>query len=358
MTDQTRQTAASSEQTRIKPAKCIVWDLDDTIWEGTLLEGPIRSLRPGLLEIIKELDSRGILHSVASKNDRAQALEMLQRFGLVDYLLYPQIGWGEKSRSIATIASRLNIGIDSIIFIDDQRFEREEVSFVHPQVWCVDPSDISDLLADQRLITCTLSHESRTRRLLYQAEMIRREKEEQFTGTSEEFLATLDMKLTICPARAEDLQRAVELTERTNQLNSTGSTYSYEQLDFLRMSSSHILLMAYLQDKYGDYGAIGLALAERQPRLLTIKLLLMSCRVLSRGVGMILPLYFMNLARKEQCLLKADFRITDRNRIMYVTYRLAGFREEERNGDSVVLTHDLNTIPVYPYYLDIQIIHR
>ena len=87
--------------------------------------------------------------------------------------------------------------------------------------------------------------------------------EREFVGTNEEFLATLGMIFTIAPAGEEDLQRAEELTVRTNQLNSTGYTYSYEELDALRESPDHLLLVATLADRFGSYGKIGLALVEK-----------------------------------------------------------------------------------------------
>src|SRR5215207_9813937 len=118
--------------------KCVVWDLDDTVWDGILLEDREVKLRPHVVRILETLDGRGILHSIASRNDRDLALAKLQEFGLDEYFLYPQINWGSKAASIARIAQDLNIGLDAIAFVDDQPFEREEVAFVHGQVLCLD----------------------------------------------------------------------------------------------------------------------------------------------------------------------------------------------------------------------------
>ena len=112
------------------PVKCVVWDLDNTLWRGVLLEGPV-TLRPEIPTVIKTLDQRGILHSIASPNDHDVALAQVERFGLSEYFLFPQINWQTKSTSLATIADALNIGIDSLALIDDQAFEREEVRHVH-----------------------------------------------------------------------------------------------------------------------------------------------------------------------------------------------------------------------------------
>ena len=98
---------------------------------------------------------------------------------------------------------------------------------------------------------------------MYRDQIARNQAEANFVGPNEEFLASLDMTFTIAPAAREDLQRAEELTVRTNQLNSTGRTYSYEELDALRESPEHLLLVASLQDRFGSYGKIGLALIEK-----------------------------------------------------------------------------------------------
>lgn len=335
-----------------KPIKCVVWDLDDTLWQGTLLEDSAITLRPGMVEIIKELDRRGILQSIASKNDPALALARMQALQISDYFIYPQIGWSEKSAAVKRLAAQLNLGLDAMALVDDQAFEREEVQFVYPQVACFEAENLDELLSHPRLNPKFVSEESRNRRLMYRAEIERRQEEERFTGPKEEFLASLGMRFTIAPAGVGDLQRAAELTERTNQLNTTGYTYSCDELEQFRNSPDHILVMASLEDKFGSYGSIGLVLAERREALM-LKLLLVSCRVMSRGVGMVLLQYFMNLAKSERMSLLAEFLPNDRNRMMYVSYRFAGFYEHEKRGDVVILKHDLDTIPPFPDYIQV-----
>ena len=161
---------------------------------------------------------------------------------------------------------------------------------------------------------------------MYQSDAVRDEVEQEFVGTNEEFLATLDMTFTISRARREDLQRAEELTVRTNQLNSTGRTYSYEELDELRESPDHLLLVASLTDRFGSYGKIGLALVEKGRPAWHLRMMLMSCRVMSRGVGMVLLNHVMWLAKADGATLRADFVETGRNRMMHVTYAFAGLQ--------------------------------
>ncbi len=338
-----------------RKVKCVVWDLDNTLWDGTLLEGDAVSLRDGVREIIQALDARGILHSIASRNHAESALARLRELGLEEYFLYPQIHWGSKAASIRTITESLNIGLDSICFIDDQPFELAEVQTALPQVLCLDATQLLHLPVMPELNPETVTAEARMRRQMYLGEMRRKQTEEAFTGPQEEFLATLGMVFTIAPARAEDLARAEELTNRTNQLNTTGRTFSREELEKLRCSDRHLLLMSELTDKFGSYGKIGLALVECDPEVWTIRLLLMSCRVMSRGVGTIMLNHILRKAREAGVRLLSEFISNDRNRMMYVTYKFAGFTEIENRGGVQILEHGLEAIPRVADYISVRV---
>lgn len=135
-----------------KPAekvKCVVWDLDNTLWNGTLIETDNPEdlkIRPGVLEIIHELDQRGIIQSIASKNDMDVAWPVVEKLGIAEYFLYPQIHWNAKSDSIRQIAKALNIGIDTFAFIDDSNFERMQVQSALPQVRVYDEKELQNIL--------------------------------------------------------------------------------------------------------------------------------------------------------------------------------------------------------------------
>lgn len=336
-------------------SKCVIWDLDNTLWEGILSEDRQVRLRPGVTEVIQTLDSRGILQSIASKNDHDAAMAVLRDVGLAEYFLYPQINWNPKSSSIQSIAKSLNLGLDAMTFVDDQPFELDEVRFAYPQILCIDAAELDGLLSRPELIPHFITEDSRLRRQMYLADIERNRVEAEHVGTPEEFLASLNMRLFIGPAQPGDLERAEELTLRTNQLNTTGYTYSHDELDGFRRSSEHDLLVAALEDKYGSYGKIGLALVSHDGDAHTIRLLLMSCRVMSRGVGTVLLSYIMNKAKAAGVRLLAEFVSTDRNRMMYVTYKFAGFREIGKTERGVLMENDLTTIAPYPSYLQLTI---
>ena len=342
-------------QRRGRQVKCVVWDLDNTLWEGVLLEGDRLQLRTDVFRCIEELDRRGILNSIASKNDAEAAMKQLDEFGIVDYFLYPQIGWNAKSSSISTIASSLNISTDAIAFVDDQPFERAEVGHALPEVFTVDVEQVASVLERPDFHPAFSTDESSRRRELYQNGIRRDEAERSFTGTSHEFLATLGMRLIVEEAKPENLRRAEELTIRTNQLNSTGVTYSYEDLDRLRTSPDHLVLTASLRDRFGDYGTIGLCLIRKGDPHWHLMLLLTSCRVMSRGVGTVLLNYVMSLAKSAGRRLRADFVDTGRNRMMHIAYVFAGFREVGRQGDRLQFECDLSNVPDLPDYLEMHV---
>lgn len=331
--------------------KCVVWDLDNTLWDGVLLESTtLPHVRPQVRELIEELDRRGILQSVASKNEPEPAMAALAAHGLDQYFLYPQIGWDAKSQAIGIIAERLNIGLDTFAFIDDQAFERDEVLSVHPAVRVFAEDCVESLRTRADFMPLYVTEDSKNRRAMYQKDALRTQAQEAFKGPEDAFLRTLSLSLVLKPAREEDLYRAEELTVRTNQLNTTGVTYSVEQLRGLIASPQHQVIIAELDDKYGSYGAIGLLLISTQPGRWCVDLFLMSCRVMSRGVGGVILTALRRTCHNRQLTLAAQFRQTDRNRMMFITYRFAGFKEE---GE--LLVNDLAKIPPLPDYMRLHI---
>ncbi|MCY7295205.1 HAD-IIIC family phosphatase [Alteromonas sp. a30] len=337
-----------------KNVKCVVWDLDNTLWSGVLVEGDELILKPEIVNIIKALDAQGILQSIASKNNYEDAMDKLRSVGLDEYFLYPQINWNPKSSAIATIREKLNIGIDTFLFIDDQPFERDEVQALHPEVECVDALEYAALLHHPRIVNIKKTDDAAQRRVRYLEDMQRQNDEEDYQGTPEAFLAALDMEFTISSAQPEDLLRAEELTERTNQLNSTGITYDKEELAHFMNSDTHELLVCELKDKYGSYGKIGLALIEIGESSDMIKLLLMSCRTAARGVGSVLLSYLMKQAQSRGHTLQAQFKRTSRNRQMLVTYQFANFKEITRDDEgNILFENDLSLVKDYPDYIKV-----
>lgn len=333
--------------------KCVVWDLDDTVWEGVLAEGGATTLRPGVAELIRTLDARGILHSVASKNEPGNALERLRTFGLDEYFLYPQVSWTPKSELVRAVADQLNINVNTLMFVDDSPFERAEVADAYPQVRCVDSAELAGL-ADRPELNPPASADARDRRLLYRRDEQRRRHEESFAGPRTDFLRSLGMTLTIAPATAADLARAAELTQRTHQLNTTGLTFSATELEELLDRPDQTLLTMSLTDRFGSYGTIGVVLLGLHPREWRIRLFLMSCRVMGRNVGGAVLTHLARTADEAGLTLTADFLANDVNRPMYMVYRLAGFRDAGDTGQVRRLSLAGTAGREFPDYLDID----
>lgn len=332
--------------------KCVVWDLDNTVWDGVLIEDQSVTLKPHIKDIMTKLDERGILQSVCSRNDFSHAMDKLIEFELDQYFIYPQIGWGSKAEAIGRIIKDINIGFDTVAFIDDQVFEREEVNYKYPEILCLDVDVLDSLLDMEEFIPKFITEDSKKRRKLYKYDILRNKAEESFSGSDEEFLSSLQLKLSIKKAEEEDLKRAEELTVRTHQLNATGYTYSYDELAELIKSKKHEVLIVQLDDKYGEYGKIGLILIEKEEGLWKLQLLLMSCRVMSRGIGAVLINYLMNRAKEENVALHGYYVPNDRNRLMYITYKFAGFKEVHNDENLITLEADLSTVKSIPSYID------
>jgi FkbH-like protein len=307
------------------PVKLIVWDLDDTLWSGVLMEGDACAAVPDVVDFIRETDRKGVLHSIASRNDPAAAAAHLEKSGLQELFLYPQIGWGAKSHSVGHIAERLNIGLDAVLFIDDSDFELEEVRSAHPAIRTANVARLPELRNGGLFDALPVTGESRRRRQMYREDIRRRDAEQSFADTPDAFLATLHLRMRVAPATHADLERAEELVQRTNQLNSTGRIFSEAELAAMIDARRPTLLVATLEDRFGDYGTVALVVLEEGPERWTVELILVSCRVMSRGIGPILLDYLALRARDAGASLAVAFRDTGRNRAMKVALMITGF---------------------------------
>ncbi len=265
------------------PIKCVVFDLDGTVWDGVLVEGGDTRPRAAMLALIQALDARGILVSVASKNDPAAALAGLRAGGLADYVLHPQIGWGPKSRGLRAIAESLNIGIDSLAFVDDSPFERAEVAAALPEVRCVAAEDAPTLLDDPRCAG-SAGADARQRRAYYRTEASRRDAAAAWAEDHLGFLKSCALVLHIDDYQDADFERVVDLVQRTNQLNFSGAKYTRDQVATALDDDGLRVLVLRCQDRFGDYGTVGVVLVQRTGRVLRIEDMMISCRVQGRRI--------------------------------------------------------------------------
>lgn len=332
----------------MKTVKCLVWDLDDTLWDGVVLEGDDPPPFATAVETLNTLDQRGILHAVASRGEPRVATGHLAKQGLDHMFSAAEVNWGAKSESVRRVAETMNIGLDTIAFVDNDPLERAEVGIALPMVRCYPASSVGRLPGLPDFQPPFVTEESRLRRKMYRVESERKVAEQEHAGPSTEFLESLELEMTVRRATEEDLARAHELTVRTHQLNTTGLTVDMDGLRRLCDSPTHEVLVAGLRDRFGPYGTIGLALNEIRPDRNVLKLLLMSCRVMSRNVGTVLLGHLVGRALSAGRAAMAEFVPTDVNKIMLVTLRFAGFEVAERSGERLLLRYAADGAPALP----------
>lgn len=314
------------------PVKCVVFDLDNTLWTGVLLEGEVR-LRPGIRELFAWLDERGILISIASKNAESDALAQLADEGLDQFLLYPQINWEPKSQSIRRIASLIDIGIDTLMFVDDNPFERAQVTEAVPEVETLPETALPDLSSHPRL-QGGVTPESRRRRAMYQEAAARQQVAEQFTDYHR-FLAECEIVLEIRPDRESDFERIAELVQRTNQLNFSGRKYDREAISGILRDPAQDRFVIDAKDRFGSYGTVGFCLAACAEGTVTVEDFMLSCRVQGKYVEQALFDYLASFYADREAgaypgRVVVNFKPTARNAAALKVLDTLAF--EERSG--------------------------
>jgi len=266
-----------------KGVKITVWDLDNTMWSGVLVEdGPEKLvLKPGIAEVIRELDARGIVNSVASKNTHEDAMAQLERFGLAEFMVFPQISWGPKSQALGNLVQDFNVGANTFAFIDDSAFERAEVSAAHPEMRVIDAAAYDQLL-ERPEFSPDVSPESSRRREFYLNQKKRTSAANGFTGDYANFLRHCGMQMTIAPVGDDNLERVQELIQRTNQMNFSGNRYTRSEITERIETDRYDHFVLSCADQFGDYGIVGFSMVDRASR--TMVDLTFSCRVQSKRV--------------------------------------------------------------------------
>lgn len=329
----TEKTDKSGTDKSPKKIKCVVWDLDNTVWDGVLIEDGVDRLRlkAGVAAIIQELDQRGILHSIASKNNPEDVLQLLRKIGLDQYFLCPQISWQPKSQGIKAIAEQLNIGLDSILLVDDSEFELDEVKAACPDVRVLNVQHYLSL-PEREECDVPVTAESRQRRQFYQVEANRQSVARGFNNDYMAFLRHCEIRLTVSSMSEANLERVHELTQRTNQMNFSGNRYDRDVLRKI-LSNPHLdTFVLSCEDRFGSYGVIGFSIVDRrEPRMTD---LMFSCRIQSKRVEhAFLAWLIRKYIAETSCDFCADFRKTPRNAASGQVFEDIGMDQtEQKNG--------------------------
>lgn len=320
-----------------KKVKCVVWDLDNTLWEGKLVEDGKENLtlRPSAVELIKSLDGRGILLSIASKNEYDKAWAVIEQFGLQDYFLYPQINWIPKSKNLQRIAEKLNINIDTVAFIDDSPMERNEVRGFLPAVRVYNEKHLCELLTLDEF-NVIVTKDSKKRRIFYQNEIKRNEEKEKFDTTDySTFLKKCEIVITLFKPRTEnEVKRCLELIQRTNQLNTSGRRLSANELQAILGDPEQTVLAMKCNDKFGEYGTVGCLILHSTKDTILITDFVLSCRVAAKKVENAIVKKLINLYSNEdeEKSIKVKFIPTERNHVMRKVFEEMGTMYDSKEG--------------------------
>jgi FkbH-like protein len=344
-------------------AKCLVLDLDNTLWGGVLgddgLEGivigqgsPLGEAYVAFQQYVRELSRRGVIIAICSKNDEALALEpfehhpemVLRRGDIAAFAA----NWSDKPHNIRALAQQLNIGLDSLVFVDDNPFERELVRRELPMVRVPEisdePASYARTIADAGYFEAvTVTTEDRARSQQYQGNKDREAARGSATDLPS-YLRSLEMRLIWRPFDRVGLQRILQLINKSNQFNLTTRRYNEKEVLAVMNDSAAIGLQFRLQDRFGDNGIIAIVIGRLQNEAeFYIDTWLMSCRVLGRQVERAM----LNLIVKEAVRLGAarivgQYIPSEKNKMVRRHYPDLGF--VERTVDEV--GHSLSTLDV------------
>lgn len=335
-----------------KIKKCVVLDLDNTLWGGVIGDDGLANIEIGELgrghaftnfqKWLKGLKDRGILLAVCSKNNEDIAKEPFEKheemvLRLDDFSIFVA-NWNDKASNIKYIQQVLNIGMDSLVFIDDNEFERNLVRDMIPEI-CVpelpsDPAKYLSFLQEQNLFeTVSFSNEDANRTSQYQAEAKRKISEATFDSI-EGYLESLEMVAEVRPFDELKYSRIAQLTQRSNQFNLRTIRYTEDEIARLADDSEYVTLYFTLRDKFGDHGLVSVVIMKKMSNEeLFIDTWLMSCRVLKRGMEEFVVNSIVEEAKTKGFLsISSEYIPTPKNVMVKDIYEAMGFEKTTEYG--------------------------
>jgi len=353
-----------------KTKKCLVLDCDNTLWGGIIGEDGMRNIRigktfPGNMfldfqQAILNLSSKGVILAICSKNNESDVMEVLENHP--DMLLRKNnfaciyANWNNKADNIRNIALDLNIGLDSIVFVDDSEFEsnlvRDQVEGVTVITLPKEASGYAELLQNCGLFDkLNYTSEDRKRGDLYRVNVERDKLKTSFSDLHS-YYRSLEMVIDIEPVDEFSAPRASQLTQRTNQFNLTTRRYSVDDITGFMRSPDHEVLLLKLSDKFGDMGIVGLQIIDyTEHGKAKIDSFMMSCRIIGRGVeNVFLRTAVRRSLDREAAQVEGQFIRTGKNALASEFYRSNGFGEV--SGDGTVFTYRLKDAGQLPAPVD------
>jgi len=362
------------------PRKVLCTDLDNTLWGGVLGEdGPngivTGSTFPGSSYLayqryLKELSARGILLAIVSKNNEADVREAfaLRSADLalkLDDFVGLKISWGEKYESLRELAKELSLGLDSFVFVDDNPVECEAIRQQLPEVAIVaapvdEPWKLVARLSDEPFFDAALvTEDDLNRSQEYKAQAQRSELEHNAVDR-DEFLGSLGIVCTFLSALDAPLTRSVQLLAKTNQFNLTTRRYSSTEVEQFAAQAGALATAIRVRDRFGDAGVVGLVLARTERDVCTIDSLLLSCRVIGRGIeSALLGFVAEHALRTGATILVGEYIETKKNAPCATFYSDHGFERssplDAAQDGPILYSLNLNEMPLdYPKWLTLE----
>ena len=301
-----------------KRAKCLILDLDNTLWGGILGEEGIEGIHlsesyPGNVfkrfqEVILELKKSGVILCICSKNNMSDVEELFLKHDEMilckeDFVII-RANWNDKATNIKEIAVELNIGLDSVVFIDDNPAEREVVQAILPQVLVPSfPSkphemiNFIDGVIRSHFTLYDLTKEDARKTEQYRENILRKELKEGST-TMEDYLINLEIEIELSELNEVNITRLAQITQKTNQFNLT--TRRYNEVDLLAFKERNSLIYSLsVKDKFGDHGITGLSIIHLLEEVALIDSFMLSCRILGKGIENEFLNCLVSLAKKK-----------------------------------------------------------
>lgn len=321
--------------------KLIIFDLDNTLWDGTIFSIDGVKLKNETKPLLKELKKRGISMSICSKNDMDNALNWLKKFGIEGYFENPQIDWNIKSDNIKKIADSFKIPYDEILFIDDDPFHRAEVKSQIGDIKVAFFDDMLDLL-DYEGVAISRTKEDETRVKILKEQRNREVAEQTIKGDYKDFLKDCNIIMKVREMNEDDWPRIIQLLNRTNELNATGNKYKMEELKKSREENGDMIIVCGLTDKFGDYGLIAESIVETKEKgVWFIRDLTVSCRTVGRGIGETLLNTVLRMAKKRGIKkVRGYLHKTELNWRLKELFTSQGFKEISKEGQRVYYEFD------------------
>lgn len=278
--------------------KVIALDCDNTLWKGVCGEAGALNVVIDenynfLQEFLVEKYNQGFLLALCSKNNEEDVWEVFDKHPQMkikrEHIAAHQINWNPKPGNLLAISQELNLGLNSMIFIDDSEFEIEQTTLGCPDVLSLTlPLDETGSFSEFLNHIWALDHfqiteEDTKRNSMYKAEKQRKEEQVKYSSLND-FLHSLNIKVNVRPLEEDHLERAVQLTLRTNQFNLNGIRKSPEEITKLIRQPNTVSWIIEVKDRFGDYGVAGLLLGKEVQNTLVLETFLLSCRVLGRNV--------------------------------------------------------------------------